>query len=202
MRLSLPSEAKTFKVKLDFIFALLWPIGLLVFMYGGTFIGVATIAEKAVVAVVMLIGGTVGCLLFRCIMFDFHLDRREFGSIMMWTLVSVGAIFMMNMTVKAQFEVYPMTERTFVTSIGIAEEMFFRVYLTAWLISFTKNPIFGIFLSSTAFTVYHLNVYGASLPNLAIVFGCGFILGYALWQTRRASPVMLAHGLTNFLSVR
>lgn len=199
--MSLPSEAKTFKVKLDFIFALLWPIGLLVFTYGGTFIGVATIAEKAVVAVVMLIGGTVGCLLFRCILFDFHLSRKEFAQVMTWTLISVGAIFMMNMTVKAQFEVYPMTERTFVTSIGIAEEMFFRVYLTAWLISFTKNALFGIFLSSTAFTVYHLNVYGASLPSLAIIFGCGFILGYALWQTRRASPVMLAHGLTNFISV-
>lgn len=199
--MSLPSETKTFKTKLDFIFALLWPIGLLVFMYGGTFIGVSTLAEKAVVAVVMLIGGTVGCLLFRCIVFDYHLSRSEFAQVLTWTVISVGAIYMMNIAVKAQFQAYPMSDRTFVVCIGIAEEMFFRVYLTSWLIGFTKNALLGILFSSIIFTVYHFQVYGTSGLSLLIVGGCGLILGYALWQTRRASTVMLAHGFTNWMSV-
>jgi membrane protease YdiL (CAAX protease family) len=63
--------------------------------------------------------------------------------------------------------------------IGIAEEQFFRGFITDWLLVTLPNE------------------YGALFISAAYVFAGGFILSWTAYKSRRISPPMLGHVINN-----
>lgn len=91
---------------------------------------------------------------------------------------------------------------------GICEEAFFRAFLINIIIGiFTrkgKKPrlivlISAIVISSFAFMMAHLAVYGQNLPMLLSTLAGGFLLGTAYILTRDIGALAVAHGLKNVI---
>jgi len=85
--------------------------------------------------------------------------------------------------------------------IAVAEEQFFRGFITDWLLTKTGNPIFGLLASSLVFAVYHLARYGTEPSALIYVLAGGFVLNYVAYKSQRLSSCMLAHIINNCLAV-
>lgn len=81
--------------------------------------------------------------------------------------------------------------------IAIAEEQFFRGFITDWMITTLKHPYLAIVASALIFTVYHLARYGTSMNALTYVFAGGFLLSYVAYKSQRISPCMIAHLINN-----
>lgn len=195
--MSLPKRQKP--IVLDFISVNLIIVAVVVYLYASTFTG-SPAATRSLTAVVILIAGLVMAFLVGKLQPDFKLSRKEWTNIVTWTAVSMGAIMAVNLIVKLKFDVTPIDNRLFSVLIGVSEEMFFRVFLTSWLVLLTGR-LWGIVLGSSVFTVYHFSVYSAMPSALLIIFSSGLIIGYAFVESRRASVPMLAHALINMLSV-
>lgn len=191
--MSLPRRQKP--IVFDFISISLVILAITLFLYSTTFRG-TEIADLSMVAVVLLLAGLTMSFLVGKVRIDFRLSSRESLDVLVWTGVSMGAIFVVNLVRHLKFEVAPMDPRLFSILIGISEEMFFRVFLTAWLIMLVGEML-GIMLGSSIWTVFHLFTYQTDPSALAVIFGAGLVLGYAFVKSRRASPVMLAHCSVN-----
>ena len=84
--------------------------------------------------------------------------------------------------------------------MGIAEEQFFRGFITDWFLANMGNVWVALLASAGVFTAYHFARYGTSANALAYVFFGGLILSWTAWKSRRVSPSMLAHAGNNFIS--
>jgi len=195
--LTLPRRQKP--ILFDFVSMSLAVLAITLFVYASTFVG-TTVAYQSLVAAFLLISGLTMAFLLARVRPDWHLDPKEWTSILMWTGVSMGAIFLVNLVRHLRFETTPMDPRLFSVLIGISEEVFFRVFLCAWLVLMV-GEMFGIFLNASIFALYHVFVYSQQPSALLIIFGAGLILGYVFVKSRRASPVMLAHCLVNLIAV-
>lgn len=95
----------------------------------------------------------------------------------------------------------------YTTSIAVAEEIFFRGFITDALLSYNfgrgllNNNYFKLFLSGGVFAVYHLARYGTSVSNMIYVAVCGFVLSWVAWKTRRLSPSIIAHVFNNIFAL-
>jgi len=87
------------------------------------------------------------------------------------------------------------------TLIAVAEEQFFRGFITDWLLSRINNPMVALFLSALVFMAYHFARYGTATDALIYVFAGGFILSYVAYKSKRISPPMLAHVLNNLIAI-
>lgn len=85
--------------------------------------------------------------------------------------------------------------------IAVAEEQFFRGFITDWLLSRIANPMVALFTSALVFMTYHFARYGTATDALIYVFAGGFILSYVAYRSKRLSPTMLAHILNNVVAV-
>jgi membrane protease YdiL (CAAX protease family) len=83
--------------------------------------------------------------------------------------------------------------------MAIAEEQFFRGFITNFLLKFSS--IIAILGSAGIFAVYHLAVYGTKPEAIIYVFIGGMILAYVAIRSQRLSPTMIAHSIVNVLAV-
>ena len=182
----------------DFVSVTLVVLAITLFLYASTFIG-TEVAYQALTAVVLLTSGLTMAFLLGRIKPDFRLSSKEWTSIATWTGVSMGAIFVVNLVRQLKFEVAPMDPRLFTILIGVSEEVFFRVFLCAWLV-LLLGEMLGILASSGIWTVYHFAVYSTTPSALMVIFGSGIVIGYAFVKSHRASVPMLSHCLVNLVA--
>jgi membrane protease YdiL (CAAX protease family) len=88
---------------------------------------------------------------------------------------------------------------------GVAEETWFRGFLTPWLANQLKGLYGGsfypgVFAQALLFMVYHSFVYASNINALTIVFLSGAVLGYIDLKAQRLFPSIAAHCLVNALA--
>jgi membrane protease YdiL (CAAX protease family) len=119
-----------------------------------------------------------------------------------YTVIALFGVFMVSEAIS----VFPLAMSPGLTGfyallyqvlIGIAEEEFFRGFVTDWFVTSLPNPYVALLLSATFFSVYHLAVYGTVLASLAYVFFGGLILSWVSYRTLHISPCMSGHMLNN-----
>jgi membrane protease YdiL (CAAX protease family) len=119
-----------------------------------------------------------------------------------YTIVALFGVFMVSEAIS----VLPLSMNTGLTGIylllylaltGIAEEQFFRGFITDWLLSSLPNRYVALLVSGGVFCIYHFAVYGTQLSSLIYVLAGGFILSWTAYQTRHISPCMAGHLLNN-----
>ena len=81
--------------------------------------------------------------------------------------------------------------------IAIAEEQFFRGFITDWLLTSLPNPYVAIFISGGIFMVYHLAHYGTALGSMLYVAAGGFILSWTAYRSKHITPCVLGHVINN-----
>lgn len=148
---------------------------------------------------------------------DDHIDSNERNTIMIYTIVSILAMFTTGFFVNWTFEI-PTQSVTFIFAgfnalaytvlIAIAEEQFFRGFITDGLLTLCQkirilnlSPFFPLMLSAGIFCAYHIARYGTSPDALVYVYIGGFILSFVAYRTRRLSPTMFAHVFNNIASI-
>jgi membrane protease YdiL (CAAX protease family) len=135
-------------------------------------------------------------------------DEKEpatLGKIAYYTVIALFGIFLIGYAIN----LVPLTIPAALTGtdailysvlIGIAEEQFFRGFLTDWLLSVLPSWIMAVSAGAGIFAVYHFARYGTQLNALVYVFAGGFILGWVAYKSRRLSPTMIAHAANNTIS--
>lgn len=92
-----------------------------------------------------------------------------------------------------------------VINTAVAEELFFNLFLTAFLLSVLPKERYSIFLAGAinifGFLAFHLVVYGTNPEASYFIFGLRLIYFLVYYKTRRASIPILLHVLNNFLFV-
>jgi hypothetical protein len=119
-----------------------------------------------------------------------------------YTVLALFGVFLVSEAIT----VLPLTMNTGLTGwyaflfealMGIAEEEFFRGFVTDYLLTTLPNPYSAILVSATFFTVYHFAVYGTVIASLLYVFAGGCILSWTAYRTLHVSPCMSGHVLNN-----
>lgn len=129
-------------------------------------------------------------------------NEHLWKNFLFYTVIALFGVFMVSEAVS----VLPLSVNTGLTGvylllylalIGIAEEEFFRGFVTDWLLSSLPNPYVAILTSAGFFTIYHFAVYGTTPASLIYVFGGGLILSWIAYKTLHISPCMAGHVLNN-----
>jgi len=95
----------------------------------------------------------------------------------------------------------------YTTSIAVAEEQFFRGFVTDSLVSYhttyaiLNNVYAKLILSGAIFMAYHYARYGSSGNDMLYVLVGGTMLSWIAYKTQRLSPSMLAHVFNNILAL-
>lgn len=84
---------------------------------------------------------------------------------------------------------------------GVVEQWGFERWLTPWLLEHGVPIAAAAPIKASAFTVYHLGVYGGSIPLQIYVFLSATVLAVMFWYSERQWPGYLAHGFSNMLAV-
>ena len=185
-------------VRLDWISSLLVVTASMIFLYGTVFIGTeaGTLASGAIT---ILVVGLTLAVVFKTLMFDLHIDKKEFSQIFVWTSICLGAVLTINF-VTPHLPLAEFNPKMFGVLIAVAETMFFQGFLLPWLQRLTRIDILAVVLCAVAATAFHMNVYGLNSTALVIVFGGFAVLNFATLQTQRLTPAMLGHSIINFLA--
>jgi membrane protease YdiL (CAAX protease family) len=129
-------------------------------------------------------------------------DEHLWKNLLFYTVVALFGVFVVSEAIS----VLPLDMNSGLTGfysllylvlIGIAEEEFFRGFITDWLLSSLPNPYLAILVSAAFFTIYHFAVYGTVFASLIYVFGGGFILSWVVYRTRHISPCIMGHMINN-----
>lgn len=121
--------------------------------------------------------------------------------VLLWVVFCLGAVYIMNWsTTWKTLATNPLGSVAHAQLIGVSEEIFFRGFITPWLIALL-GPFFGLLLGAGVFSIYHFQRYGSSTPDLLITFGAGMLLGYAMIETGTLDSSILAHVLVNFVGL-
>ena len=88
----------------------------------------------------------------------------------------------------------------FSSLMAISEEMFFRGFITDFLLTSIKLPYLALFTSAGIFTIYHLARYGTQIDSLIFVFAGGFILSWIAYKSRSLGPSIISHTLNNIIA--
>ena len=123
---------------------------------------------------------------------------------------AAGAILFVNLT-KNLAEAYGATTMfsspslsivslaQFAVLMAIAEEIFFRYFITRYFSNISTNQI-AWFVSASFFTTYHLWRYGPFVPILMVTFISGLILAWVYTSSGMPSTVILPHMIINYMS--
>ena len=85
----------------------------------------------------------------------------------------------------------------YVTLMAIAEEQFFRGFITDLFLTKLTQPYLAILMSGGTFAIYHIARYGTQADAMIYVFVGGIILSWVAYKSRRLSPGMIAHVINN-----
>jgi len=186
-------------VEQDGISITLTILAVAIFLYSATFTD--ELMLRSTFVVVMALSGFVLSIVVKQYGADESLSEVEVKQMALWTAVSFVAIIFLNQfarTIPFAVTDEPVTRKSFAVLIAVAEENFFRGFITPFVAS-KVGMLPGSVLAGAIFGIYHFAVYG-SVDVLLIVFGSGIILSYVALRTRRLSPPMLAHVINNYLS--
>lgn len=170
---------------------------LLIFMYATTF--EAYQGGVIISAVLLLVVG----LVFAWIMVGVRFEPFQLAHMVesiVWTALSVGAIWLVNMQVPFNLDVSPMSNQLFSILMGVAEECFFRVWLATFINKVTRFSLLAIGVSSGIWSVYHISRYGGNMSAFFIIFMAGIFLGFVMLYSKMADGVIFAHALVNYLA--
>jgi len=171
-------------------------LSLLIFMYYTT---LETESSILLSSVMLLVVG----LLFAWIMVGVKFEpfelKRMFESIL-WTAMSALAIWVVNSRVPFKLDVGFMNTRLFSVLMGVAEESFFRLFLTTFMYKITKMSWLAIVVSSSTWTIYHIGRYGGDMGAFFVIFMAGLVLGFVMLYSKMADGVMFAHAVVNYLA--
>jgi len=132
-----------------------------------------------------------------------HITSKAATNIGYYTMLGFAAIFGIGI-VSPQVEKLPFLAQVdltvtqavmFASLIAIAEEQFFRGFLTNYL---SKKSIFlGILGSAAVFAAFHLAVYGQSMAALFYVLASGVLLAWLGIRSGRLAVPMCIHIMNN-----
>jgi len=149
---------------------------------------------------------------------DSSVTRKEGLSLGYYTVVALFGILAIGYAIN--LTKYISSLQTFSTQydsllysalMAVSEEMFFRGFITDFLLTASAvtsikilkigYPYNALILSATIFMGYHFARYGTQFDALIYVFAGGFILSWVAFKSKRLGPSMLAHSITNIISV-
>ena len=170
----------------------------LVFMYASTFPSEHTYTIFG--AVLFAVIGIAFAFIMVGLKFE-PFALRDLVESLIWTAVSVGAIWIINVTVPFNLDVAPLSMRMFSVLQGVAEESFFRVWLCAFAFKVTKQAWLAIGVSSGIWALYHMQRYGgAGMGTFLVIFMAGCVLGWVMLTSKMGDGVIFGHALVNFLA--
>ena len=190
---------KGWAVQMDIITVTLLVSAFFYFIFATVWMG-TTVGEVGLRAVTMVLAGMMFASFFRTFTFDFSLSKNEMRQLFTWTLISLAINLTINFALRKVMGAALDIPRSTAVFQGVGEEVLFRLWLFPWLYRMTRSDLLAAILTASAFTAMHFARYGADPLALMIVFGGGFILSYAVLQTRRLAAPMLGHCLINFLA--
>ena len=151
-------------------------------------------------------------LLFSGVMLQLYIERKieyvnhmtepsTLKNVAFYTIIAFFGIALTGYVVaNLPFELTGFDALLFAILMAIAEEPFFRGFITNYLLLKLKNPSIAIILSGFIFGVYHLARYGGDHSALIYVSLGGMILSWAAYRSGRLSPCMLAHIINNIIA--
>lgn len=126
---------------------------------------------------------------------------KQSSSKLMWVAICLGAVFILNWsTTWKTLSSNAIGDVAYSQLMGVSEEIFFRGFLTSWLMAL-MGPMLGLLLGATTFGIFHFSRYGESTPDLLICGGAGLLLGYAMMETGDLDSSITAHALVNFVGL-
>jgi len=190
-------------VRRDFISNTLLVVMVVVLLYSATF--GADLMLKSLFVVVMGLSGMALARRFKEDESDPNVTDVEVRQIVLWSGISFGVIFFMNLTVRVIPPIFavvdPVGARLFAVLIAIAEEELFRGFVTPYMAR-GLGRVAGAVTAGVIFGVYHLAIYQDSFSNLLVIFAGGIILSFAALRTGRLSTTSATHVINNWLAVR
>jgi len=167
-------------------------------------LGITWEDKVSIYGAIFLALGLAGCVFFKTTTWDFMLDRKERFQIALWTLIDMGVVLIINVSVQkgpSPFQSLFLIGNFAGMIIGVAEEVLFGMYGTGWIWRQTRgNTPATLFTISLIFMASHFFVYGTNPNALIIVFGGRMVLSASIIDTKRATSATVSHGLINFLS--
>jgi len=172
-------------------------LSLLIFMYHTTL--EAEGSNIVLSAVILLVVG----LLFAWVMVGVKFEPFQLRTMvesLLWTAMSAVAIWMVNRYVPFTLDVGFVSTRLFSVLMGVAEESFFRLFLTTFMYKVTKLSWLAIGISSATWTIYHIGRYGGDINAFFVIFMAGLVLGFVMLYSKMADGVIFAHALVNYIA--
>lgn len=80
---------------------------------------------------------------------------------------------------------------------ALAEELFFRGLVQTALIRLVRNRVVGLLAASLIFGLYHIPMFGWSLPSALISSAGGVVFGFAFLRRRSIVTAWFLHGLAD-----
>ena len=182
---------------LEFLGAMAIVTALLIFMYASTFQPKTTELLTAGVLFLM-IGVTFGVLMVGVQFKPFSFER--FFVSILWTALAVGIMYIVNRQVPFTVGPEVLSPRWYAVLMGVAEECFFRLFLTGFIYRISHSKFLAIVMGSSIWTTYHMARYGGDTGALLVVLLCGFALGWVFLESKIADGVIFAHGFVNFIA--
>ena len=129
------------------------------------------------------------------------LDFKRFTQTIMWSGVSFCLIYLVNRMVPVHIDIaMPYGETMFSVLAGVAEELFFRVWLCTFIHKITHMMWLSAAVSGGVWALYHINRYGGSMNTLIMIGIVGFIQGFILLYSRMADGPIFGHMLVNYIA--
>ena len=187
-------------VRQDYISVTLTITAVAVFIYSATFS--PELMLRSTFAIVVALSGIALATITKTQQVEQDISQTDSKLVLVWSAISFFAILTLNLFVPAvpfATTADPLGRRLFAVLIAVAEENFFRGFITPFIATRLNSVPLGAILAGLMFAIYHIAVYG-SINVLLIVLGSGIVLSYAVLRTKRLSPTILAHVINNFLA--
>jgi len=135
---------------------------------------------------------------------DFEsVGARSRKEIFYYSVLALLGIFTVGYSTSflSDLEVAGFSMFAFMAVMAIAEEQFFRGFITDLFLTHLDKDWIALLTSALVFMGYHLARYGTSPDALLYVFGGGLILNWVAWKSKRISPCMIAHVINNIVAL-
>jgi len=173
------------------------------FLYAATWMD-PSLVQKSVVAIILMLAGVTFSLLLGFLKpgkVKTTVSQGASTNILLWVVICLGAVYVMNWSTTWRVQAsMVLGSVAFAVLIGVCEEIFFRGFITNWLITLV-GPVWGLLAGAGVFAIYHFQVYGQDLNSVLITFGAGLMLGWAMYTTRSLTAPVVAHMIVNFVGL-
>jgi len=181
-------------------------LALMIIVYLATFIG---LSDLLFIPLALLLGGIAMQFYMRGKpKHDENINVEELKSMSFFVMIALAGIGLGSLSIPHLFQPpsLPFTLTIYDAAMygvlyAIAEERFFRGFITPFLMWKLPFALPVNFLSGGIFSIYHFSVYGSSVDKLLYVFIAGTILSYVTLQSRRLTPCSVAHIINNLLAI-